>query len=119
MGTLEGPAGVTAREERGLFLDLGLDGGWRKSSGISFQLSMAEGTGVEAEGTRGGAEVDFGGGGRLSAELAEGGSGRGDEGLSSCRFGFVELGFLSQPFNEDCSMARGAECYAWVPDGTS
>lgn len=78
VGTLEGPAGVTAREERGLFFDLGLDGGCRKSSGISFQLSMAEGTGVVTEGTREGAEVDFGGGGgRLSVALAGGGRGGG------------------------------------------
>lgn len=57
------PTGVTARDERGLFFDLGLDGACRKSSGMSFQLSMAEGVGVVVGGTRGGAEVDFGGGG--------------------------------------------------------
>jgi hypothetical protein len=55
--------GVTAREGRGLFFDRGLDGAWRKSSGMSFQFSIAEGVGVVLEGTRVGAETDFGGGG--------------------------------------------------------
>jgi hypothetical protein len=61
--TLEVFDGVTVLDERGLFLDFGLDGAWRKSSGMSFQLSMACGTGVVAEGTRDGAVTDLGGGG--------------------------------------------------------
>ena len=56
-------AGVTARDGRGLFLDRGLEGAWRKSSGMSFQFSIAVGVGVVLEGTRVGAETDFGGGG--------------------------------------------------------
>jgi hypothetical protein len=61
--TLEVLEGVTVLDERGLFFDFGLDGAWRKSSGMSFQLSMAWGTGVVAEGTREGAVADLGGGG--------------------------------------------------------
>lgn len=55
--------GVTARDERGLFFALGRDGACRKSSGMSFQFSMAAGVGVVVGGARGGAEADFGGGG--------------------------------------------------------
>ena len=64
--TREPLAGVTARDERGLFFERGLEGACRKSSGMSFQFSMGCGT-VEVvevvEGARGGAEEDFGGGG--------------------------------------------------------
>lgn len=63
VGTLEVARGVTALDERGLFFDLGREGACKKSSGMSFQLSMAFGTGVVVERTRGGADVDFGGGG--------------------------------------------------------
>jgi len=99
VGTLEVLAGVTVLEERGLFLDLGLDGAWRKSSGMSFQLSMAWGTGVVAEGTREGAEADLGGGGgRFRVGGAVGGALRG----CSCCLGPV--GFFSQLDREDCNM---------------
>jgi hypothetical protein len=62
--TRDAVVGVPVRDGRGLFFDLGLDGACRKSSGISFQLSM-DGTGVFADGPRAGAEADFGGGGGL------------------------------------------------------
>ena len=101
VGTLEGPAGVTVREARGLFFDLGLDGACRKSSGMSFQLSIADGTAVEAEGTRAGAVADLGGGGgRFGVGFVIGG------GLVGWSFGTVAVGFLSQLFNEDCSISR-------------
>lgn len=67
-------AGVVARDERGLFFDRGLDGAWRKSSGISFQFSIAEGTGVVEAGVRV-ADADLGGGGgRFTAVDTGGGS---------------------------------------------
>lgn len=70
--TLEPLAGVTALDDRGLFLDLGREGAWRKSSGMSFQLSMVA-TGVVVEGMRDGAEVAFGGGGGLFLATFSGG----------------------------------------------
>jgi hypothetical protein len=75
VGTLEVDRGVTAFDDRGLFLGLGLDGACRKSSGMSFQLSIAFGTGVVAERVRGGADVDLGGGGgRFAGGGAVGGA---------------------------------------------
>lgn len=97
MGTLDVASGVTAAEDRGLFLDRGLDGACRKSSGISFQLSIALGVGVDVDGTRGGAEVDFGGGG--GRFTAGGADGAGLGGSSSC---LAALGFFSQLDIEDC-----------------
>lgn len=76
MGTLGVAAGVTFREERGLFFDLGLVGACRKPSGMSFQLSIAEGTAVVVEGTRVGAEADLGGGGGRFGAVAAIGGGR-------------------------------------------
>jgi hypothetical protein len=103
--------GVTARDDRGLFFDLGLEGACRKSSGISFQLSIADGTGVVVEEMRFGAEADLrGGGGRFGGnDTAEG------EGLG-CSVVPLEVGFFSQPFKEDCNMVeRGVfECEGWV-----
>jgi hypothetical protein len=97
VGTLEVARGVTALDDRGLFLNLGLDGACRKSSGMSFQLSIAFGTDVLAERTRGGAEVDFGGGGgRFAVDGATGGDFRG------CSFCLAASGFFSQPVKEDC-----------------
>jgi hypothetical protein len=94
-------AGVTVREGRGLFLDRGLDGAWRKSSGMSFQFSMAEGVGVVLEGTRVGADTDFGGGGgRFVLGDIIGGA---FEGCTGC---LSRLGFFSQLFNEDCIAGR-------------
>lgn len=98
VGTLETLDGVTARDGRGLFLDFGLDGACKKSSGISFQLSMARGTGVVADVTRVGAEADFGGGSGLFGLEIGGGGG--------ATFWLAVLcspeGFLSQLLNEDC-----------------
>lgn len=91
--------GVTAREGRGLFFDLGRDGACRKSSGISFQLSKDRGTGVVAEGTREGAEADLGGGGGRDFEAAGGIFG----GCSGCSEG---VGFFSQLDSEDCIFAE-------------
>lgn len=97
VGTLEVAAGVAVAEERGLLLDLGREGACKKSSGISFQLSMACGTGVVAESTRGGAEVDFGGGGgRLMVGGAVGGA------FGVCSLGLVATDFFSQLDIEDC-----------------
>ena len=105
MGTLEVPAGVTVLEERGLFLDLGLDGACRKSSGISFQLSMAWGLGVVADGTREGAETDLGGGG---GRFRVGGAVGGALGGCSCCLG--PIGFFSQLDMEDCNMFAENSC---------
>jgi hypothetical protein len=97
VGTLEVASGVTAADERGLFFDLGLDGACRKSSGISFQLSMDFGTGVVEEGTRVGAEVDFGGGG---GRFVDGGA-LGSGGFSVCTCCLEASGFFSQLDMED------------------
>lgn len=100
-------AGVTVREGRGLFFDRGLEGAWRKSSGMSFQFSMAEAVGVGLEGTRVGAETDFGGGGgRFVFDDAIGGAFEGGAGCLS------RLGFLSQLFREDC--IAGREGLGWL-----
>ena len=101
VGTREVASGVTALDERGLFLDLGRDGACKKSSGMSFQLSMALGTGVLEDRTRGGAEVDFGGGGGL---LAVGGATVGD--FKGSSFGLAASGFFSQLDIDDCIFAR-------------
>jgi hypothetical protein len=93
--------GVTAREERGLFFDRGLDGAWRKSSGMSFQLSIAGGVGVVVEATRVGADADFGGGGgRFVLGDMIGGA------FGGCVVCLSRLGFFSQLFNEDCIADR-------------
>jgi hypothetical protein len=92
--------GVTALEERGLFFDLGLDGAWRKSSGMSFQLSM-DGTGVVADGAVEDADVDLGGGG---GRLGVGGVGFIVGGCSCCLGG---VGFFSQLDMDDCNMFAG------------
>lgn len=89
--------GVTARDERGLFFDLGREGACRKSSGISFQFSMAEGVGVVVRGTPVGAEADFGGGG---GRLVFGGTTTGT--FRGCWCCFSELDFFSQLVSEDC-----------------
>lgn len=103
-GILGVAAGVTFREERGLFFGLGLDGAWRKPSGMSFQFSMAEGTAVVAEGTRVGADADFGGGGgRLGAVAALGG------GFAAWSLCLGPLGLLSQLLKEDCSIVEGVD----------
>jgi hypothetical protein len=55
--------------------------------------------GARFSGTRGGAEMDLGGGGgRLGAAEACGGGGRG------CVFSLLAAGFFSQPERDDCSM---------------
>jgi hypothetical protein len=97
VGTLEVARGVTAADERGLLLDLGRDGACRKSSGMSFQLSMDLGTGVVAASVRGGADVDFGGGGgRFTAGGATGGT------CATCCCCLSAAGLFSQPVKEDC-----------------
>lgn len=96
VGTLDVASGVTAADERGLFFDFGLDGACRKSSGISFQLSVAFGTGIVEEGTRGGAEVDFGGGG---GRFVVGGALGGSFSVVTCCLGVS--GFFSQLDIED------------------
>jgi hypothetical protein len=94
-------AGVPVLDGRGLFFERGRDGAWRKSSGMSFQLSMAGGARVVIEGTREGAEADFGGGGgRFGVGDAFGG------GLEGCSCRFATAGFFSQPDSEGCSMLR-------------
>jgi hypothetical protein len=103
VGTLDVASGVTAVDDRGLFLERGFDGACRKSSGISFQLSMAFGVGVDADRTRGGAEVDFGGGG--GRFMVGGALGTGIGGSPSC---LAAPGFLSQFDMEDCSIAMKA-----------
>ena len=104
VGILE-VAGVPARDGRGLFFDRGREGACRKSSGMSFQFSMAEGIGVVVEGTRTGAEADFGGGGgRLSLGDGNGGP---FEGGPDC---LTESGFFSQLFSEDCIVTDGLVC---------
>ena len=101
VGILE-VTGVTARDDRGLFLDLGLEGACRKSSGMSFQFSIAEGVGVVLGGTRVGAEADFGGGGGREGFATTGGGA-----FRGCRDCSSALGFFSQLFNEDCIVAAG------------
>jgi hypothetical protein len=98
-------AGVWGAEGRGLFLERGRDGACRKSSGMSFQLSIVRGLRVVGvalpfEAIRGGAEVDLGGGGGRRG--AAGAAGGGFEGTASC---LLVLGFLSQLLREDCNMA--------------
>jgi hypothetical protein len=98
-------AGVWGAEGRGLFLDRGRDGACRKSSGMSFQLSIVRGLRVVGgalpfKAMRGGAEIDLGGGGgRRGAGDAAGG---GFVGAASC---LLVLGFLSQLLRDDCNMA--------------
>lgn len=108
VGTLDVASGVTAADDRGLFLDRGLDGACRKSSGISFQLSIALGVGVDVDGTRGGAEVDFGGGG--GRFTAGGADGAGLGGSSSC---LAALGFFSQLDIEDCIASAVVVVEVW------
>lgn len=99
-----GPAGVVAREDLGFRLTLGLDEAWRKSSGISFQLSMLDMPGTGADETRVGAETDLeGGGGRLGLESGVGGGGGGGS-VGVCIFGCFGCGagFCSQLEREDC-----------------
>jgi hypothetical protein len=103
VGTREVAIGVAFLDERGLFFDLGLDGACRKSSGMSFQLSMACGTGAVVEGTLEGAEADLGGGGGRF-DVGDG-LGGGCEAWSAC---LVAAGFFSQLDIEDCSMVVGA-----------
>jgi hypothetical protein len=88
---------VTAADERGLLLDFGRDGACRKSSGMSFQLSMDLGTGVVAASVRGGAEDDFGGGG---GRFTAGGATEGAGAIFSVCLSAV--GFFSQPVRDDC-----------------
>jgi hypothetical protein len=103
VATVDELAGVPVLDGRGLFFERGLDGAWRKSSGMSFQLSMAGGTFVVMEGTREGAVADFGGGGgRFGVEDAFGGA------FEGCSSWFAAAGFFSQPDSEDCSMLRRA-----------
>jgi hypothetical protein len=99
-------AGVAALDGRGLFFDRGLEGACRKSSGMSFQFSMAEGVGVVVEGTRTGAEADLGGGGgRFILGDSNGGP---FEGCSGC---LTESGFFSQLVSDDCIvMAQRQAC---------
>ena len=84
VGTLEMLAGVPVAEGRGLFLDRGRDeGADKKSSGISVHCSVVLGMGVVLGGARfidirGGAEMDFGGGGGRFGRVETGGGG--DEG---------------------------------------
>jgi hypothetical protein len=101
VGALEVASGVTAVEERGLFFGLGLEGACKKSSGISFQLSIALGTGVMVARPRGGADVDFGGGG---GRFMAGGAVGGGVGSCSCCLAGVSGCFFSQPDREDWSM---------------
>ena len=111
VGILE-MAGVTARDARGLFFDLGCDRACRKSSGMSFQFSMAEGVDVAVEGTRTGAEADFGGGGgRLSLGDSNGGP------FGGCSGCLTESGFFSQLVSEDCIVMEDGELVWWVCDG--
>lgn len=79
VGTREG-MGVTALEERGLFFDRGREGAWRKSSGMSFQLSMDCGAGVVVEGACDD-EADLGGGG---GRVRVGGADVVSDGCSCC-----------------------------------
>jgi hypothetical protein len=102
VGTLEVGAGVTVCDERGLLLDLGREGACRKSSGISFQLFIACGTGVVVEGTREGAVFDLGGGG---GRFIGGGAAEGDFGVCPCCCPLA-TGFFSQLDIEDC-IVRG------------
>ena len=102
----EALAGVWGAEGRGLFLERGRDGACRKSSGMSFQLSIVRGLSVVGgallplEAMRGGADVDLGGGGGRRGAVGAAGAGLG--GAASC---LLVLGFLSQLLSDDCSMA--------------
>jgi hypothetical protein len=103
--TRETLAGVWGAEGRGLFFERGRDGACRKSSGMSFQLSIVRGlrvvgVAVPFVAIRGGAEMDFGGGGGRRGGAAAAGGGFG--GGASC---LPVLGFLSQLLREDCNMA--------------
>jgi hypothetical protein len=97
VGTCEAGAGVTVWDERGLLFDRGREGACRKSSGMSFQLSMARGTEVAPDGTRGGAVFDFGGGGGRFT-----GGGATIVGFGVCSCCEVVAGFFSQLDMEDC-----------------
>jgi hypothetical protein len=70
---------------------------------MSFQLSMACGTGAVVEGTLEGAEADLGGGGGRF-DVGDG-LGGGCKAWSAC---LVAAGFFSQLDIEDCSMVVGA-----------
>lgn len=77
---------------------------------MSFQFSIAGGTGVVVVGARAGAEDDFGGGGgrlevlRVVLILVDK-AGSGGIDCSVLPFG---LDFLSQPVNEDCTIVGGS-----------
>lgn len=117
VGTLEMLAGVAVAEGRGLFLDRGRDDGAdKKSSGMSFHCSVVLGIGVVLEGARfigirGGAEVDFGGGGgRFGSIETDGGcDGECDGGWE---FSLLAAGFFSHPDKEDCSIVVDDVCVA-------
>lgn len=113
VGTLEMLVGVPVAEGRGLFLDRGRDDGAdKKSSGISFHCSVVLGIsvvlgGARFIGIRGGAEVDFvGGGGLLGIVEADGG------GSGGWGFSLFAAGFFNHPVKEDCSMAVDDVCVA-------
>lgn len=108
-GTRGVAEGVTTREDRGLFLDLGLEGTCRKSSGMSFQLSIV-GTAVEDDGTRLGAEDDLGGGGGRLGLIADVCGGF----ETSSFFAGAPAAFLSHPLSEDCSIVGSQMCSRWA-----